>query len=120
MGCPRLSQALTHAFLTRIKAGPQVQVHSLLRVGRPWELFQAFPPGDPFSSDSGGPSLLGSPTCPPAPWPVSPPAKLDALGVDSPWVPSPVMVEVCVLCDEDEGAVGVRAPLATTGKVLGV
>ena len=87
MGCPILSQACPHTFLTRFKAGSQVQAHSLLRVGRPWELFQTFPPGDPFSPDSGGPSLPGFSTCSPAPWPVSSPATLVALGVDSPWVP---------------------------------
>ena len=97
MACPRLSQAFSHAFLTRFKAGPQVQAHSLLRVGRPWELFQAFPPGGPFSSDSVGPSLPGAPTCAQAARPVSFSSVLGmlaTLGVDAYWVPSPVMVEV--------------------------
>ena len=32
VGCPRLSKAFTHAFLTRFKAGPQVQTLALARV----------------------------------------------------------------------------------------
>ena len=83
-GVPHTSTHMPSYILNPLQGGATGAEPLALARGSPLRTFSNVPTGRSLFLRLRGPTLSGSPTCAPAPWPLSPPAKLDALGVDSP------------------------------------